>query len=67
MRKITIVVLLIAFLSIAYAENWPGWRGPGGLGISSGKVFPVKWDMTKNVKCNDPSASTEQLLYPKKQ
>jgi len=50
MRKSTIAAVLIAFFSIAYAENWPGWRGPGSLGISSDKGFPVKWDLSKNVK-----------------
>ena len=42
--------MLIAFFSIAYAENWPGWRGPDSLGISSEKGIPVKWDISKNVK-----------------
>jgi outer membrane protein assembly factor BamB len=50
MRKSIIAALLIAFFSIGYAENWPGWRGPGSLGISSAKGFPVKWDLSKNVK-----------------
>lgn len=50
MRKSAISILLIASFSIAYAENWPGWRGPGSLGISSEKGIPVKWDMSKNVK-----------------
>jgi outer membrane protein assembly factor BamB len=50
MRKVTLSLLLIASLSIAYAENWPGWRGPGNLGVSVEKSFPVTWDMSKNVK-----------------
>lgn len=25
-------------------ENWPGWRGPGGTGVSSEAGFPVSWD-----------------------
>jgi len=37
MRKSALVILLAASLSMAYAENWPGWRGPGGLGISTEK------------------------------
>ena len=50
MRKLVVAALLIASLSIAYAENWPGWRGPGSLGISEDAVIPVVWDMSKNVK-----------------
>ena len=50
MRKLVLSALLIASFSIAYAENWPGWRGPGSLGISAEKNIPVKWDMTRNVQ-----------------
>ncbi len=50
MRKTALFILVIASLSLAYAENWPGWRGPGSLGISSEKGIPVQWDQAKNVK-----------------
>jgi outer membrane protein assembly factor BamB len=50
MRKSAVASVLILFFSIAYAENWPGWRGPGSLGISEAKGIPVKWDMNKNVR-----------------
>ena len=50
MRKLVISALLVASVAIAYAENWPGWRGPDSLGISSEKGIPVKWDMATNVK-----------------
>ena len=50
MRKAFLFVLLAASLSAARAENWPGWRGPGTLGISIEKNFPTKWDLQKNVK-----------------
>jgi outer membrane protein assembly factor BamB len=50
MRKTALTVLLAASLTAAYAENWPGWRGPGALGISSQTGIPVQWDLTKNVK-----------------
>ncbi len=49
MKRFALSALLIASFSAAYAENWPGWRGPGGLGISSEKGIPVKWDMARNV------------------
>jgi outer membrane protein assembly factor BamB len=50
MKKSVLSFLLVTSLSIAYAENWPGWRGPGSLAVSSEKGIPVTWDMTKNVK-----------------
>jgi outer membrane protein assembly factor BamB len=50
MRKSVLSIFLVAFFSIAYAGNWPGWRGPGSLGISEEKGIPVKWDLTRNVK-----------------
>ncbi len=49
MRKKKAALVLILFVSMTYAENWPGWRGPGSLGVSEAKGIPAKWDMTKNV------------------
>lgn len=34
---------------MVYAENWPQFRGPGGLGISQEKDLPVTWTETENV------------------
>jgi outer membrane protein assembly factor BamB len=50
MRRFAAVVLIIVSFSLAYAENWPSWRGPDGLGISSEKGIPAQWDLSKNVK-----------------
>jgi outer membrane protein assembly factor BamB len=33
----------------ARADNWPGWRGPTGDGVSAEKNLPVRWSRTKNV------------------
>ena len=45
-------VALSAVAAAAHGENWPQFRGPGSLGVSSGKATPEKWDMTSgdNVK-----------------
>jgi outer membrane protein assembly factor BamB len=32
-----------------HAENWPGFRGPTGQGISSEKGLPTHWSETENV------------------
>lgn len=31
------------------AENWPGWRGPSGDGISKEKDIPTQWSPTENI------------------
>jgi len=42
-------VLLLIFSLSLLAENWPGWRGPSGDGISLEKGIPVKWSATENI------------------
>jgi outer membrane protein assembly factor BamB len=41
--------LIINYLSITQAQNWPGWRGPNGDGTSIETDLPVKWDSVTNV------------------
>ncbi len=48
-RWITVIVLGIG-IGPARAENWPGWRGPAGNGISSETGLPVRWSRTQNVR-----------------
>jgi outer membrane protein assembly factor BamB len=36
------VLLLVA--GVGLAEDWPGWRGPTGLGYSKEKDLPLEWD-----------------------
>src|SRR5947208_14445334 len=40
--------LLIA--NFAAAENWPGWRGPDGMGHSADMNPPLTWTPTENVR-----------------
>ena len=41
---------LLAAASVALsAENWPQWRGPGGLGVSTEKQLPGEWAPDRNV------------------
>lgn len=42
-------VLLLAFQAIA--NDWPGWRGPGGDGkLPAANDYPSEWSASKNVK-----------------
>src|SRR5690349_12016516 len=54
---------ILAFLffllpSVALADNWPGWRGPTGMGISPEKELPVHWSATENVRWKVPVSGT---------
>jgi outer membrane protein assembly factor BamB len=41
--------IIIFSITIANAENWPQWRGPGLNGVSSEKNLPVTWTAEENV------------------
>jgi outer membrane protein assembly factor BamB len=45
------VFLLAALLSpsVAFADNWPAWRGPAGNGECKETNLPVKWSPTQNI------------------
>ncbi len=40
---------LIFTASLASAENWPGFRGAAGTGISAEKNLPLKWSKDENI------------------
>ena len=47
-----IVAVLLAAApcaALAAAENWPGWRGPTGDGVSAETDLPLAWDTERNV------------------
>jgi len=44
-----LVVLFFFVAGLIQAENWPGWRGPSGDGVSNGKGIPTKWSSTENI------------------
>ncbi len=58
------VILVISFLSafallnsiVTASGNWPQWRGPAGLGVSTEKNLPTEWTATKNIKWKTPIA-----------
>ena len=39
----------LALTSGAPAEDWPGFRGPGGQGISGETSLPLRWGDEENV------------------
>lgn len=48
-RRILPLLVLLA-PALAPAENWPGWRGPHGTGVTSEKGLPTRWSATQNVR-----------------
>src|SRR5439155_21999988 len=46
---ILIVACLLGTALVARANDWLGFRGPGGLGISKDKNLPVSWGEGKNL------------------
>jgi outer membrane protein assembly factor BamB len=36
--------ILLAWPRVGWAGNWPGWRGPSGLGYTDEKDLPLHWD-----------------------
>ncbi len=47
--KVYVLLTLICVFNGAYAQNWPGWRGPHGDGTSIETNLPAQWDSVKNV------------------
>ena len=54
-RLLTVGIALL-FGTAALAENWPGFRGPTGQGVSTETNLPVEWGTDKNVVWKVPIA-----------
>src|SRR5277367_6384745 len=39
-----VVALFLVAGDITQAGNWPGWRGPTGMGFTDEKDLPLTWD-----------------------
>jgi outer membrane protein assembly factor BamB len=45
-------LIMLLLLAVAHAnaeENWPRFRGPGGVGIGDDRPLPVQWDKKANI------------------
>jgi hypothetical protein len=47
-RVVSLCCVILSTQALS-AEDWPQFRGPGGLGISQAKDLPVTWSETENV------------------
>jgi outer membrane protein assembly factor BamB len=50
MTGMSLTVFSIVCIANVFAQNWPGFRGPGGLGFSTEKGIAIHWDLSKNIK-----------------
>ena len=49
------VIVAICFLAtVAMAENWPAWRGSGGIGVSKDSQLPTRFSPSENVTWKTP-------------
>src|SRR5262245_17054074 len=58
-------VLLVAAAPYSVrSENWPQFRGPGGLGVSESRGLPVRWSATENIawKTNLPGPGSSSPI-----
>src|SRR6185295_5173871 len=53
--KLPFRFLLVSVLTFqVFGGNWPGWRGPGGSGVTEEVNLPSKWSATENVRWKTP-------------
>jgi len=51
MRLLSVFLFCSVFANLAAANEWPGWRGPGGDGkLPAAKGYPSEWSASKNVR-----------------
>jgi outer membrane protein assembly factor BamB len=49
MKRLTLFFFIVTTASIAHAQNWPQFRGPGATGVAEGTAQPVKFDASTSV------------------
>ena len=48
-RRAAAAILVLQVCSTCRAGDWPGWRGPSGMGIAADKNLPMKWGGKDNL------------------
>ena len=52
--RLLIPLFLLFFATSVHGEDWPGFRGPTGQGISTEKGLPTKWSLSENIAWSAP-------------
>ncbi len=50
MPKLAAPLAFLLLSGVAFAEDWPGWRGPRADGTATDTGYPITWSATENVK-----------------
>jgi outer membrane protein assembly factor BamB len=48
--SVTILVSLLLRSHVAFADNWPQFRGPGASGVAAGTDLPTHWGPSENIR-----------------
>ena len=49
MRLAVVLSVSLIASSTSFAEDWPAFRGPTGMGVSTSKNTPIKWGVKENI------------------
>ena len=52
--RVTVFAAIVLTASLACAQNWPQWRGPGGNGVAAPGHYPVTFSATNDVLWKAP-------------
>jgi outer membrane protein assembly factor BamB len=65
-RELLALTVSLALATRAAAENWPGFRGPTGMGISAERELPTTWNGARgeNVRWKTPLRPTVDRAKP---
>jgi outer membrane protein assembly factor BamB len=50
LSRLSCLFVLVFLTDAAVGDNWPGWRGPRGDGLSAEKNLPLTWNDKENVR-----------------
>lgn len=53
-KRFIALIVALNVTAAALADDWPGWRGPRGDGISHEMRAPLKWSPTENIAWKTP-------------
>jgi outer membrane protein assembly factor BamB len=54
MRLFLLALIMLTTMAPLRAENWPQWRGPASIGVSTETGLPERWSDTENVAWKAP-------------
>jgi outer membrane protein assembly factor BamB len=54
MKSLLAALLVGCLCASSFAQDWPQWRGPAGIGIAQNQKVPLTWSKTENVKWRVP-------------